>query len=216
MLADAVRAFYNTDIALVNSGAIRCDRIIQPVDGVPLRIGDIVDISPFGNAMAVKRVSGRVLAAAFENSVCDAHTDGRFLQVSGLCMTVDWRCREGRRVTGIIYLPKVGEPQVLNADKMYTAAMADFIASGFDGYSCFKHAETLVDAEGAMTDTSLLLEIFGATSAREKDGEIADDRNASVERAKKAIIQRWHEVDGFPVVSPSLDGRIKIANGCNL
>lgn len=30
LLADAVRAFYNTDIALVNSGGIRCDRIIQP------------------------------------------------------------------------------------------------------------------------------------------------------------------------------------------
>lgn len=30
LLADAVKAFYDTDIALVNSGGIRCDRIIQP------------------------------------------------------------------------------------------------------------------------------------------------------------------------------------------
>ena len=30
MLADAVRAFYDTDIALVNSGGIRCDRIVGP------------------------------------------------------------------------------------------------------------------------------------------------------------------------------------------
>lgn len=30
LVADAVRAFYNTDIALVNSGGVRCNRIIQP------------------------------------------------------------------------------------------------------------------------------------------------------------------------------------------
>ena len=29
MLADAVRAYYNTDIAFINSGSLRCDRIID-------------------------------------------------------------------------------------------------------------------------------------------------------------------------------------------
>lgn len=30
MLADAVRAYHNTDIAFINSGSMRCDRIIAP------------------------------------------------------------------------------------------------------------------------------------------------------------------------------------------
>lgn len=30
LLADAVRAFYHADIAFVNSGGVRCDRIVQP------------------------------------------------------------------------------------------------------------------------------------------------------------------------------------------
>ena len=29
MLADTVRAYYNTDIALINSGSLRCDRVID-------------------------------------------------------------------------------------------------------------------------------------------------------------------------------------------
>jgi UDP-sugar diphosphatase len=41
MLADAYRAYYGADIALVNSGSIRCDRIIEPFSS-PLRVKDII------------------------------------------------------------------------------------------------------------------------------------------------------------------------------
>ena len=44
MLADAVRAFYGTQIAFVNSGSVRCNRIIGPTDvGVnPLCVKDVI------------------------------------------------------------------------------------------------------------------------------------------------------------------------------
>lgn len=32
MLADALRAFYDTDIAFINSGGVRCDRVIEPTE----------------------------------------------------------------------------------------------------------------------------------------------------------------------------------------
>ncbi|RHZ69813.1 hypothetical protein CDV55_107029 [Aspergillus turcosus] len=41
MRADAYRAYYGADIALVNSGSIRCDRIIEPASS-PLRVKDII------------------------------------------------------------------------------------------------------------------------------------------------------------------------------
>ena len=216
MLADAVRAFYNTDIALVNSGAIRCDRIIKCIDGSPLRIHDVIEISPFDNAFVVKRVSGDVLAEALENSVSDAHTDGRFLQLSGLCMTVDWRRPEGRRASSIFHAPIKGNRQPLESDRMYTVAMVDFIGSGFDGYSCFQAAETLVDAEGAITDTNLLLEVFKTGDKNKRKYEIADNHTDSINRAREAIIHRYHEIDALPTVNPTLEGRIKVINDSNL
>lgn len=219
MLADAVKAFYDTDIALINSGGIRCDRLIQPHGNAPLRIRDLVDISPFDNPLVVKRISGRVLAVALENSVSDAHTDGRFLQLSGLGISVNWSCRQGHRVVGLYYLPSPdAAPQTLHYDQVYTVAMTNFIASGFDGYSCFQIAETLVDVEGAMTDTKLLLEIFGGafTSRGTVDGDIADKATAGIFRAREAIIQRWNENDGLPVVGPRLEDRIKFVSGANL
>ncbi|OAA54687.1 5'-nucleotidase [Cordyceps fumosorosea ARSEF 2679] len=160
MLADVVRAFHDTDIGFVNSGAIRCDRIVECNNGAALCIRDAIEIFPFGNALIIKRVSGKVLAQALENSVSDAHTDGRFLQLCGLSIKLDWRYPEGSRVREILFHPQNDVARPLELDRMYTVTMADFIGSGFDGYTCFRDCEALVDAEGAITDTNMLLEIF--------------------------------------------------------
>lgn len=210
MLADAVRAFYATDIALVNSGAIRCDCVVNSVDGSPLSIRDIIEISPFGNAFVVKRVRGLVLAEALENSVSDAYTDGRFLQLSGLSITLDWGRPEGHRVRSILYNPSEGPSQSLESSGMYTVAMVDFIGSGFDGYSCFQAAETMVDAEGAITDTNLLLEMFKMDSEDKLQAEIDDGHTDGINRARKAIICRHHDPDGLSIVSPMLEHRIQV------
>lgn len=44
MLADAIRAFYDTDVGFFNSGAIRSDRILEATipDGKPLLVRDII------------------------------------------------------------------------------------------------------------------------------------------------------------------------------
>lgn len=213
MLADAVRAYYNTDIAFVNSGAIRCDRIIHAQPNQPLRIRDVIDISPFDNAFVVKRVSGRVLVEAFENSVSDAHTDGRFLQVSGVRIVADWSRLEGQRIGTVAYVPRDGPPQAMGAERMYTVAMVDFIASGFDGYRCFQDTETLVDAEGAMTDTNLLLQVFGVAPAEDSGGVGGTDRSTvGIQRAKESIIRRRHSDNQLPVISPLIEGRIRFVN----
>ncbi|KAI1859841.1 hypothetical protein JX265_010290 [Neoarthrinium moseri] len=219
MVADAVRAFYNSDIALVNSGGIRCDRVIERSKDVPLCIRDILDISPFDNAMVVKRVSGSTIALSLENSVSDAHTDGRFMQVSGLSISVNWHHEEGDRILSIFHHPRQNPaPYPLQHDRMYTVAMTNFIAAGFDGYSCFESTETMIDVEGAMTDTNLLLEVFGGafTSRDRVDGELNDNTTAGLMRARKEIVIAYNESDGLPVIRPRLEGRIKVISGVNL
>ncbi|KAK3191172.1 hypothetical protein K4F52_002758 [Lecanicillium sp. MT-2017a] len=210
MLADAVRAFYDTDIALVNSGAVRCDRIVECTDGAPLCIRDVIEISPFDNAFVVKRVRGRVLAEALENSVSDAHTDGRFLQLCGIHINLDWKRPEGQRVSGITFHEHDAAAKPLELDHMYTIAMVDFIGSGFDGYTCFKDCETLVDAEGAITDTNMILEIFKSRKDERDGREIADQHTDGIHRARAAIIRKHHGDSGLPIVSPQLEGRVKV------
>lgn len=44
MLADSVRAFYDSEIALVNSGGVRCNRVIDPTSSASsiLYVKDII------------------------------------------------------------------------------------------------------------------------------------------------------------------------------
>lgn len=91
--------------------------------------------------------------------------------------------------------------------------MVSFIAAGFDGYTSFKDAETIVGEEGAMTDTGLLLKVLGYESHSEgvaigeKKGG-GDDVDAGVGKAREAIVVGYDGRDGLPVVGPIVDGRI--------
>ncbi|KAF8556688.1 hypothetical protein OG21DRAFT_1520959 [Imleria badia] len=165
MLADAVRAYYNTDIAFTNSGSLRCDRII---DAGVVAVKDMIDILPFDNPFVVKRLRGRSVAEALENAVCDI-VDGRFFQVSGVTFNVDPQAPVGSRVHAVHLAPghTCGAPTSptaamvpLDGEGEYTVSMTTFIAEGFDGYTLFKDVTTLIDEERAMTDSLLFLQVF--------------------------------------------------------
>lgn len=207
MLSDAVRGFYNCDIALVNSGSIRCDKVLGPTDkNNYLSMRDAIDIFPFDNAFVLKRVSGSQLLQALENAVSDDHSDGRFLQVSGMRFAFSWRRPNKQRVISANVTDGFGNETAILVDTSYTIAMVDFLATGFDGYTCFKDTESIVDTEGAVTDTKLLMEIF---SNDEKESVASDETAGNIERSRAAIISRYHR-DGLPVVEPRCDGRIQI------
>jgi 2',3'-cyclic-nucleotide 2'-phosphodiesterase (5'-nucleotidase family) len=220
MLADMVRAYYDVDIGLVNSGSIRCNKLIRatrpPGQGPeePLTVRDLIEILPFDNAIVVKRVGASALWDALENSFSDAHTDGRFLHYSGLAVVADWTRNEGNRVIEVQYAPdKDGTGTVIRrGDAMeFTVAMVAFIADGFDGYACFKDQETIVSEEGAVTDTQLLLRTLGY-SYEQRDSpkdDAVDEDEARFTRARASIAKEMDSF-GLPIIAPEIEGRITI------
>lgn len=215
MLADMVRAYYDIDIALVNSGSVRCDKLIPATTaGAALTVRDMINILPFNNALMVKRISSDSLLEALENSVSDAHTDGRFLHFAGLSIVANWTQPEGSRVLEVWYHPQGNKPpqRVKRGDtRTFTVAMVAFIAEGFDGYTCFQDQETLVGEEGAMTDTELLLRILGYTSddSATNDHGNAEEEEQRIERARLAVIKKWDPKSNLPLVAPCSEGRIR-------
>lgn len=218
MLADMVRSYYEADIAFVNSGSVRCDRIIPATttDELPakdpLTVRDLMDILPFDNALVVKHVSSAALITALENAFSDSHTDGRFLHFAGLTVVADWEKPEGSRVCELYYTPLDGateSPRRIYAtdEKCFRIAMVAFIADGFDGYSCLEDQQTLIDEESAMTDTQLLLRTFGYWSHKGNDATVDDDDDdEGIVRSRRSIVSR--SKDGIPVVGPQKQGRI--------
>ena len=145
LLADTLRAKYQTDLVFLNGGGIR-DTLpasgYTPSDPALRRpgpgttgpydaaLGDIKSILPFGNNAATSTMTGAQLWAALENGV-SAYPTGRFPQISGFEFTFDLGQVPGDRITSVT-TPN-GTP--IPADStQYTVTTVDYMAFGGDGF----------------------------------------------------------------------------------
>jgi len=136
-VADAMRARVRADVALLNGGGIRTDRVIAPG---PLRKRDVHALLPFSNVVVTVEMRGGQLRDALEEGL--AHIEraaGGFLQVSGIGVVYDPGRPPGARVRQVT----VGA-SALDADRLYTVATVDYLVRGGDGFTAFKRAKRVV------------------------------------------------------------------------
>jgi len=144
-IADAMRAKYKTDFALMNGGGIRDSfpaKTYVPADTTLVRtgtgpldvtLGDALTVFPFGNQIAITVVTGSNLWTALENGVGGNYpADGRFPNISGFKFSFDASKAVGSRIVSVTKLD--GTP-IAKDSKEYTLATPDFIVYGGDGYS---------------------------------------------------------------------------------
>jgi LPXTG-motif cell wall-anchored protein len=127
LVSDAIRATYQVDVALQNSGGLRAD--FQPG---PLTRADVFAVLPFGNLVVTGQLKGSDLLAALENGVSDVSgSAGRFIQLSGVRFAYDASQPVGKRVLWAVLSD--GKPVDPNAT--YKVAANDFMTAGGDGYA---------------------------------------------------------------------------------
>jgi 2',3'-cyclic-nucleotide 2'-phosphodiesterase (5'-nucleotidase family) len=149
LFADAMRADTAADIAIMNAGSIRGNRIYP---AGPLTRRTLLAMHPFGNAVCKISVAGSVVLAALNSGVSKLPaTAGQFPQVSGLTMQVDARAPPGQRVRDVIV-----NGQRLDPVKSYVLAIPDYLLKGGDGYTMFANARVLVDPESGSLLVSAL------------------------------------------------------------
>jgi 5'-nucleotidase len=138
-IADAMRARLGADVAVINGGGIRTDRIV-PVG--PLTKRDVHGLLPFTNAVMKLAVSGARLRETLEQGLAGLERGGGgYLQLSGLRVTYDPRQPVGQRVQSV---EVNGAP--LDPAQIYTLAVVDYVAGGGDGITALRDARVLVDA----------------------------------------------------------------------
>lgn len=136
MVADAMRAAAQSDVALTNGGGIRASIPAGKID-----MTQVWTSFPFGNTIMKIEVKGADLLAALEYGVADAPApQGKFPQVSGIRFKYDLKQEAGKRV----YDVKVAD-KALDPEKTYTLATNDFMAGGGDGYTMFAKGKKLGD-----------------------------------------------------------------------
>ena len=140
MIADMMRERADADVAIVNSGSIRGDRVYP---AGPIRRRALLAVHPFGNVICKVEVTGAVLLQALNSGVSKMPAaSGQFPQVSGLTMTVNLGAPAGNRVRDV----KIGGTP-LDPAKRYTVAIPDFLLKGGDSYSMFAGKDVLIDPE---------------------------------------------------------------------
>src|SRR4030095_16506101 len=171
LLPDAIRAHAGTDVAILNSGSIRGDRIFPPG---PLTRRTLLTIHPFGNVVCKVEAPGRVIVQALNNGVSKLPaTAGQFPQVSGMSFRVIPNAPVGNRLADL----KIGGPP-LNPDKAYSVALADFMLMGGDGYGMFADQRVVIGPEAGDLVADALEQYVSAkrTVSPAVDGRIQIER----------------------------------------
>lgn len=139
LTSDAVRATYQVDVALQNSGGLRAD-----FNPGPITKGDVFAVLPFGNLVVTGKLKGSDLMAALENGVSDLSGDaGRFIQLSGLRFAYDPAQPVGKRVLWAV----MSDGKPLDPNAVYSVAANDFMVVGGDGYTALTKMTNVTSRE---------------------------------------------------------------------
>eukprot|EP00808_Paulinella_micropora_P022281 g61603.t1 len=137
LATDVMRTVTGTDIAVVNSGAIR-----DSINAGSVSAKSILTVFQFDSSISVVEVSGAQLRAILEHSVSRVNasdpysSNGRFLQVSGVQFS--WNLDEpvGSRVYDISVWSAAQKQYLMAKDtQVFTMAALDYLVAGGDDYS---------------------------------------------------------------------------------
>lgn len=160
LIADAMRQEVQADVALLNAGSIRSNRVYPP--GRLIR-RDLLAINPFGSIVCKVEVDGRTLLAALNHGVSRlGESVGQFPQVSGITFAVDAAAPPGDRVRDARVN---GQP--LDPNRRYTIAVLDYVLEGGDGYRMFEQGKVLVGPDSGDVLVSVLERFVRAAAGGE-------------------------------------------------
>lgn len=158
-VTDIMLASTHADLAILNSGTLRSDRI-HPVGDFTMR--DLFNILGYIDPIAVLQASGEHIWRALENGVSQwPKLEGRFPQVSGCTFTFDPSKPSGKRVDP--KLITIGD-EPLDLTKLYKLTTKAYLASGKDGYDMLKECQVIVPGDESPDLTTSILNHFEAIS----------------------------------------------------
>jgi 5'-nucleotidase/UDP-sugar diphosphatase len=186
-ITDAMRAALRADVAVINSGGIRGDRIFP---SGPLTRRDVYTLLPFTNTVLKVELTGAALRQTLEHGLAQADNQGGgFLQVSGVQVSYDGRRAAGSRIVSV----DVGGRPLADGAR-YTVAAPNYVVNGGDGHTAFRGARVIVGPESAPDLATLVLH---AIEARQTITPRVEDRLRAV--APRASLQRPHRTGGVSV-----------------
>ena len=128
LVADSVRKYAGTDVAIVNGGSVRAGLVPGEIT-----LKTIYDIVPFQNTVVTMNLKGQKLYDLMEYSYSHLGVmHGGFVQISGMTVHYDSTKDVSSRVVSIEI-----DGKEIDRDGDYSLATYDFVADGGDGNDTF-------------------------------------------------------------------------------
>lgn len=159
LFADALRDALNAEVAVVNSGSLRGDRIIPANSDLTGK--DVLKELPFADQVGVVvKLKGSDLKQVLENGVSQlGGRSGRFPQISGMAMRYNPKLDAGNRVVDVLIN---GHP--LDPEKLYTVATTGYMLSGGDGYTMLANGTIIVGPDQGVPLSTLFIDYIQENS----------------------------------------------------
>ncbi|CAK0788397.1 unnamed protein product [Prorocentrum cordatum] len=216
-ITDVMLKGMKADLAVLNSGTLRADAIIE---AGPIRMRDLVNILPMLDELCLLQLTGEQILQVLENSVSQyPRLEGRFAQVSGVTFTFDAKGSPGSRV--LRDTVKIGGA-ALEHQRCYKLCTKDYLRQGKDGYDVFRDAVCLADGEQAGILPSMVREHFKAIEALNGDAPEASTamagRALSRQASKRQATMDLSRIGEGPectkrfAIAPQVEGRVVCLN----
>jgi 5'-nucleotidase/UDP-sugar diphosphatase len=134
LITDAMREFFDADIAIHNSGGIRAN---MPEGEVTYR--DCYNIDALSNTAVTIEMTGKQIIEALEIGVNGHHA---IFQLSGLRLRYDTKQPIGSRVLSVT----LSDGSAIDSDGYYTVVTNSFLAAGGGEYAIFKEGRNIQDS----------------------------------------------------------------------
>ncbi|XP_045127274.1 5'-nucleotidase-like isoform X3 [Portunus trituberculatus] len=183
-VCDIMLASCNGDVALLNSGTLRSDRI-HPKGEFKMR--DLMTILPMLDPLLVLEITGEKLLAALENGVSQyPKLEGRFPQVAGVQFAFDANGEPGSRV--VMDSVKIGD-EYLDLTSTYRLVTKAYMKDGRDGYNMLVDCPILQDEEQCPMLSTAVQNHFTAIQSH-----LGKSRRNSIHRQSLVLLSRRHSL----------------------
>ncbi|XP_032777105.1 mannosylglucosyl-3-phosphoglycerate phosphatase isoform X2 [Daphnia magna] len=192
-ICDVMVAATDSDLALLNSGTLRSDRIHPPG---PFKIRDLSQILPMLDPLIVVEISGEDLLAALENGVCMyPKLDARFLQVGGMSFAFDPKKLPFQRVDS--QFVRIGN-RYLDIHSKYRMVTKAYMMAGKHGFDVLKKLKILVNQEDNMPLTTAVQNHLQKLRAKNKrPGHHGQNQMPFTSSLKRMIDHELHPESNF-------------------
>ncbi len=134
-------------VAIMNGGGIRAS-----IPAGQVTVGQVLEVLPFGNTIALVTINGAQLKTALENGVSQVEEGaGRFPQIAGMRFSYDPTQAAGSRVTQV-QVWQNGQYVNVDPNASYRVATNNFMVAGGDGYAAFTEGSNVVDTGYLLAD----------------------------------------------------------------